>query len=67
MIWESFTHDEEKADRKDPSRGMTLVMLSVATSIDAVAGGLSLGVLGRKSCSQHRHRRRRLVLLLSAP
>lgn len=31
--------------RKDPSRGMTLVMLSVATSIDALAVGLSLALL----------------------
>jgi len=30
----------------DPSRGWTLVMLSVATSIDALAVGLSLGLLG---------------------
>jgi putative Mn2+ efflux pump MntP len=29
----------------DPSRGMTLVMLSVATSIDALAVGLSLALL----------------------
>ncbi|MFH2092094.1 MAG: manganese efflux pump MntP family protein [Pseudomonadota bacterium] len=31
--------------KKDPSRGMTMVMLSVATSIDALAVGLSLAVL----------------------
>ena len=30
----------------DPSRGWTLVLLSVAVSIDAMAVGLSLGVLG---------------------
>ncbi len=30
----------------DPSRGWTLIMLSVATSIDALAIGLSLGLLG---------------------
>jgi len=29
----------------DPSRGMTLVMLSVATSIDALAIGLTLAML----------------------
>ena len=29
----------------DPSRGMTLVMLSIATSIDALAVGLSLALL----------------------
>ena len=48
MIWESFTHDEDNSERKDPSRGLTLIMLSLATSIDAVAVGLSLGVLGEE-------------------
>ncbi len=31
--------------KKDPSRGMTMIMLSVATSIDALAIGLSLAML----------------------
>ncbi len=31
--------------QKDPSRGMTMVMLSVATSIDALAIGLSLAMM----------------------
>ena len=31
--------------KKDPSKGMTMVMLSVATSIDALAVGLSLAML----------------------
>jgi manganese efflux pump family protein len=31
--------------KKDPSRGMTMVMLSVATSIDALAVGFSLAML----------------------
>lgn len=31
--------------REDPSRGLSLVMVSVATSIDAMAVGLSLGML----------------------
>jgi len=31
--------------RRDPTRGLTLLMLSVATSIDALAVGLSLGML----------------------
>jgi putative Mn2+ efflux pump MntP len=34
-----------RADTADPSRGMTMVMLSVATSIDALAVGLSLALL----------------------
>jgi putative Mn2+ efflux pump MntP len=44
MLWEGFEPDEEKiAD--DPSRGLTLVLLSIATSIDALAVGLSLSML----------------------
>ncbi len=35
-----------EANTSDPSRGMTMVMLSFATSIDAMAVGLSLAVLG---------------------
>lgn len=37
--------EEEKQDRKDATRGMTLVVLSVATSIDALAVGLSMSLL----------------------
>jgi len=36
--------DEEKP-RKDATKGMTLVMLSIATSIDALAVGLSMSML----------------------
>ncbi len=36
----------EESARPDPSRGWTLVLLSIAVSIDALAVGLSLGVLG---------------------
>ena len=32
--------------KNDPSRGWTLVLLSVATSIDALAIGFSLGIVG---------------------
>jgi putative Mn2+ efflux pump MntP len=35
----------EKLSIGDPSRGLTLVMLSLATSIDALAVGLSLSML----------------------
>lgn len=50
MVRESFSR--EKADcpideRPDPSRGWSLIVLSVATSIDALAVGLSIGVLNR--------------------
>jgi len=46
MIYESFSlSDEEKACRPDQTRGARLVILSVATSLDALAVGLSLGVI----------------------
>ncbi|MDA8220055.1 MAG: manganese efflux pump MntP family protein [Dehalococcoidales bacterium] len=44
MIWESFA-DEEREKRGDPTRGTTLIVLSVATSIDALAVGLGLALL----------------------
>ncbi|MCX8044210.1 MAG: manganese efflux pump MntP family protein [Desulfobacterota bacterium] len=45
MIREAGAPRDDAALRIDPSRGMTLVMLSVATSIDALAVGLSFAVL----------------------
>ena len=44
MIQAALSGKEE--ERPDPTRGWTLVALSVAVSIDALAVGLSLGVLG---------------------
>jgi manganese efflux pump family protein len=44
MIVESFS-GENNQQPGDPSRGGTLVMLSIATSIDALAVGLSLAFL----------------------
>jgi len=46
MIHEAFEKKEEDADCKDPSRGLRLILLAVATSIDALAVGFSIGVLG---------------------
>ena len=37
--------NREKTARNDPSRGLTLVALAIATSIDALAIGLSLAML----------------------
>lgn len=45
MIRGAFTDHDEEPDKKDPTKGTSLVMLSVATSIDAFAAGLSLSVL----------------------
>lgn len=44
MIWESF-HEEHIARDFDPTRGMSLVGLSLATSLDAFAVGVSLALL----------------------
>jgi putative Mn2+ efflux pump MntP len=46
MVCEGIRGEREEGnDGKDPTRGMSLVVLSVATSIDALAVGISLGVL----------------------
>jgi putative Mn2+ efflux pump MntP len=37
--------DVEESKPGDPSRGFSLVMLSVATSLDALAVGISIGML----------------------
>jgi len=47
MLHEAFGHEEgEERPRTDPTRGLRLVLLAVATSIDAFAVGLSLAILG---------------------
>ncbi len=43
MLWEA--RREKRADF-DPTRGLTLVTLALATSIDALAVGMSLALLG---------------------
>ena len=45
MIYEALSNEEKTEDR-DPTRGLSLVMLSIATSIDALAVGFSLSVIG---------------------
>lgn len=45
MIREAFQHKTIEVQRNDSTKGMTLVMLSVATSIDALAVGLSFSML----------------------
>jgi len=45
MIYESFAKKEKLKETADPTRGLTLVMLSIATSIDALAVGLSFAML----------------------
>ena len=46
MIITGVNPTPEKIHQVDPTRGLTLVILAVATSIDALAVGLSLAMLG---------------------
>lgn len=45
MIVEAFALEDETRQVKDPTRGRSLMLLSVATSIDSLAVGLSFAVL----------------------
>lgn len=45
MIKEAIQGNDDDEPRKDPTKGSTLVVLSVATSIDALAVGFSISVL----------------------
>jgi len=45
MIRESFGSDDDCAQRPDPTRKWSLIALSLATSIDALAVGLSMAFL----------------------
>jgi manganese efflux pump family protein len=42
----SGRNPESEQQKADPSRGWTMVLLSIAVSIDALAVGLSLGLIG---------------------
>ena len=44
--WESRGRSEKDAESADPTSGCTLLFLGIATSIDALAVGLSMAVLG---------------------
>jgi len=44
MVWGALCGETEKRG-SDPTRGLSLVVLSVATSVDALAVGLSLSLL----------------------
>ena len=45
MIREAFKEDNEISSKKDPTRGMVLIILSIATSIDALAVGFTFSLL----------------------
>lgn len=46
MIWESFHNDEDDEPSFNPLRLRTQLLLAVATSIDALAVGISMACLG---------------------
>ncbi len=49
MIWEALhADDDERRQAGDTTRGWSLVLLSVATSIDALAVGLTLAMIGAR-------------------
>lgn len=48
MLLASCHGEEEKRARRDPTSGWDLVILSVATSIDALAVGLTLAMIGSR-------------------
>jgi putative Mn2+ efflux pump MntP len=45
LIWCQF-HSEERTWKGDPTRGLSLLLLMFATSVDALAAGLTLALLG---------------------
>jgi putative Mn2+ efflux pump MntP len=45
LIWEQF-NKEEREWKGDPTRGVSLIVLMLATSIDALGAGLSLALIG---------------------
>ena len=45
MLKEAFQKQPAEPDKKDPTKGLSLVLLSIATSIDALAVGVSFSFL----------------------
>ncbi len=47
MVYEGFASERNEKECADPTRGISLVFLSLATSIDALGVGFSLGIMGQ--------------------
>ena len=47
MVYEGVVFRKEETECADPTKGFSLVMLSVATSMDALGVGFSLGIMGQ--------------------
>ena len=46
MVWESRRAEGRVGEARDPTRGLSLVGLSLATSVDAFGAGIGLGLSG---------------------
>jgi manganese efflux pump family protein len=46
MLWEARSEKKAERSSRDPTRGLMLVTLSIATSLDALAVGVSMAFLG---------------------
>lgn len=46
MVYEGGVSRREEAECADPTKGLSLVVLSIATSLDALGVGFSLGIIG---------------------
>jgi len=46
MIYEAFKAEGEEKPARDRTRGWTLILLSIATSLDALGAGVGMGILG---------------------
>ena len=46
MVYEGVIPRQEETECADPTRGLSLVVLSIATSMDALGVGFSLGIIG---------------------
>lgn len=44
-VWHGWTGNDDDWNGKDPTRGFRLLILSIATSVDALAVGVSFGVM----------------------
>lgn len=46
MIYEAFKTEDEEKPTRDRTKGWTLILLSIATSVDALGAGVGMGILG---------------------
>ncbi|MCD7801650.1 MAG: manganese efflux pump MntP family protein [Clostridiales bacterium] len=54
MVWEALSPEKEAPSRRYELRPLSLATLALATSLDALAAGVSLAYLGALLCPGHR-------------